>query len=504
MRCSHAPSATRTAVERETPGAAPGRRRAPPPDRRTPRSGGPRRRCTGCGRGRARPRLLACGRARPRARAPSSSAAAGSRRRAPRDGVDSANRSSSAPPMPRRTGRSGASAHRASAVTSWRTVARMEHPQDVVGPSREYREPGAKSLHELGRLSNGRRCPLGGPASGETGACESARARAVHHGMTVARREPRSAFWNRIAPPRVADSSRPTRAGLTVWLASRPPRARANANVPRFELRRRKSGRHRRARAAAVYTSTRCAFSNGSRRSAPSSARSASPASSRSSSTGAASGRASRPAIAAGNPAVADRSPAPYDLTQLKVVNEVLKTIRDRYVDPKRVKPKEMLLSALDYVQKDVAQVIVIRDESNPDQVKVRVDTQEKEFRVDNVQGPWDVSSRLRDVFALHAGRPARHRRRPARRRVRGVQRHAAHARPALRAALARRVQGDEPLHAGPVRRPRHRHLDPRPAAHRDEPDAGHARRARGAQEVRPHRRRSTASRRSTWASTRP
>ena len=33
--------------------------------------------------------------------------------------------------------------------------------------------------------------------------------------------------------------------------------------------------------------------------------------------------------------------------------------------------------------------------------MKVRVDTQEKEFRVDNVQGPWDVSARLRDVFAF-------------------------------------------------------------------------------------------------------
>ena len=72
------------------------------------------------------------------------------------------------------------------------------------------------------------------------------------------------------------------------------------------------------------------------------------------------------PAIAANNPAVVDQKPAPYDLTQLKVVNEVLKTIRDRYVDPKRVKPKEMLLSALNYVQRDVAQVIVTRDETTP------------------------------------------------------------------------------------------------------------------------------------------
>jgi carboxyl-terminal processing protease len=106
------------------------------------------------------------------------------------------------------------------------------------------------------------------------------------------------------------------------------------------------------------------------------------------------------PAIAAGNPTV-DHRPAPYDLTQLKVVNEVLKTIRDRYVDPRRVKSKDMLLSALDYVQKDVAQVIVIRDENSPSKVRVRIDTQEKEFRVDDVVGPWDVSSHLRDVFAF-------------------------------------------------------------------------------------------------------
>ncbi len=89
-----------------------------------------------------------------------------------------------------------------------------------------------------------------------------------------------------------------------------------------------------------------------------------------------------------------------YDLTQLKVVNEVLKTIRDRYVDPKRAKPKDMLLSALNYVQRDVAQVIVLYEEGAAT-VKVRVDTQEKEFRVDNVQGPWDVSARLRDIFAF-------------------------------------------------------------------------------------------------------
>ena len=49
------------------------------------------------------------------------------------------------------------------------------------------------------------------------------------------------------------------------------------------------------------------------------------------------------PAIAANN-GPGTHTPANYDLTQLKVVNEVLKNVRDKYVDPKRVKPKDMRL----------------------------------------------------------------------------------------------------------------------------------------------------------------
>jgi carboxyl-terminal processing protease len=91
---------------------------------------------------------------------------------------------------------------------------------------------------------------------------------------------------------------------------------------------------------------------------------------------------------------------APYDLTQLAAVNETLNTIRNKYVDPSRVKPRQMFLSALNQIQKEVAQVIVHYDEKAP-MVKVRVDTESADFRVDNVQGPWDVAARLREVFAF-------------------------------------------------------------------------------------------------------
>ncbi len=100
---------------------------------------------------------------------------------------------------------------------------------------------------------------------------------------------------------------------------------------------------------------------------------------------------ASTPAGAAG---------ANYDLTKLRLVNAVLKKVRDKYVDPRRVKPREMLLSALNAVQRDVAQIIVHYEEGS-NEIKVRVDSQERTFRIDGVDGPWDVSARLREIFAF-------------------------------------------------------------------------------------------------------
>ena len=91
---------------------------------------------------------------------------------------------------------------------------------------------------------------------------------------------------------------------------------------------------------------------------------------------------------------------APYDLTELAAVNETLQTIRKQYVDPERVNPRQMFLSALNQIQKEVAQVIISHNERSPT-VTVKVETEAKEFRVDTVQGLWDVSARLREVFAF-------------------------------------------------------------------------------------------------------
>src|SRR5262249_7259046 len=85
---------------------------------------------------------------------------------------------------------------------------------------------------------------------------------------------------------------------------------------------------------------------------------------------------------------------------QLRVVDEVLKYAKERYVDPKRIRPKEMLIAAMNAVQREVAQISVVHEEGSPT-MTVKVDSQEKTFRVDNVQGLWDVMARLREIFAF-------------------------------------------------------------------------------------------------------
>jgi carboxyl-terminal processing protease len=104
--------------------------------------------------------------------------------------------------------------------------------------------------------------------------------------------------------------------------------------------------------------------------------------------------------LRAAHAVVGGQAEVPYDLTQLRAVNPTLEHIRKKYVQPDRVEPRKMFLGALDAIQQEVAQVIVTHEEKSPT-VKVRVGSAEAEFRVDNIQGHWDVPARLREVFAF-------------------------------------------------------------------------------------------------------
>jgi carboxyl-terminal processing protease len=96
----------------------------------------------------------------------------------------------------------------------------------------------------------------------------------------------------------------------------------------------------------------------------------------------------------------AQKSMPATDPAELAAVSETLKKIRDNYVDPDRIDPRAMFLNALNQIQREVAQVIVLHKGNSPD-VTVRVGSAEKQFRVDNIEGPWDVLKRLREVFVF-------------------------------------------------------------------------------------------------------
>lgn len=95
------------------------------------------------------------------------------------------------------------------------------------------------------------------------------------------------------------------------------------------------------------------------------------------------------------------RTPDPnFDLTRMTVMRRVMLEINNSYVDPARVHPRDMLLKGLDAIQRSVAQVLVQHEDRSPT-VTVRVDTHEQTFRVDDVNAPWDLEPRWREVFAF-------------------------------------------------------------------------------------------------------
>jgi len=96
--------------------------------------------------------------------------------------------------------------------------------------------------------------------------------------------------------------------------------------------------------------------------------------------------------------AAASDSAKPYDLASLRVLNMTLQRIRDNYVDPNRIVPKDMLLAALDHVQRNVAEVLV-EPSVDKNAVSVRVDTAQRSFDISSVDSPWALSSKLREIF---------------------------------------------------------------------------------------------------------
>lgn len=100
--------------------------------------------------------------------------------------------------------------------------------------------------------------------------------------------------------------------------------------------------------------------------------------------------------VSLGSSARATEADPDYRLSSLRVFNRVVLLVKEQYVEPQRIRPKEMLLAALDSVEKSVPEVLV--DETSTEAV-VTVGTEMRTFRLDDVTSLWELSFALRDVF---------------------------------------------------------------------------------------------------------
>jgi len=90
-------------------------------------------------------------------------------------------------------------------------------------------------------------------------------------------------------------------------------------------------------------------------------------------------------------------------LDQLKILSKVLTKVHDEYVDPDRVRPKAMLLEALEEVQRQVPEVLVRPAPGEPDDdpaaVEVVVGRQHRLFDLGEVKSVFLVRHRLKSIL---------------------------------------------------------------------------------------------------------
>jgi carboxyl-terminal processing protease len=91
-----------------------------------------------------------------------------------------------------------------------------------------------------------------------------------------------------------------------------------------------------------------------------------------------------------------------YELAQAQIFSKTLYYVNSQYFDRTRPDPKRMLVGALDFLQRDVPEVLVDRfPERDPKQVTVTVNGEQKIFPVDRVDSPWTLRSTIKEIFSF-------------------------------------------------------------------------------------------------------
>ena len=86
-----------------------------------------------------------------------------------------------------------------------------------------------------------------------------------------------------------------------------------------------------------------------------------------------------------------------YRISALSVFSNVALHVKDNYVDPARIDPKEMLVGALNEIERQIAEVLV--EDVGKGKLRVSVPGHEKLVTVADVESLWEINLKLREVF---------------------------------------------------------------------------------------------------------
>jgi carboxyl-terminal processing protease len=96
----------------------------------------------------------------------------------------------------------------------------------------------------------------------------------------------------------------------------------------------------------------------------------------------------------------ATRGGGKYDLALIPIFSRTMMLVSENYFDKNRFDPKRMLVGALDYVQRDVPEILIDRwPERDPKQVSVKVNGQQRSFSIEKVDSPWTLTRKLQEIF---------------------------------------------------------------------------------------------------------
>lgn len=90
----------------------------------------------------------------------------------------------------------------------------------------------------------------------------------------------------------------------------------------------------------------------------------------------------------------------PYRLSELRIFRDVLQQVKKNYVDPSRIRPRQMLLASLEALQQEVAEVIVHASDDGQ-QATVKVDVFRRKFDLSSVRSLHSLYTRLKEIIGF-------------------------------------------------------------------------------------------------------